>query len=305
MNLTIRANDNALLQNLQRTNMGHQNTYATQQERIATGKKYLKRSENPSDTSEIASVKNEMKKSEQWRKNAELADSFEKGTQYRQDSMISSMQRVRELTVQANNDMLDETALGAISSEIDGIIEDLALQVNAKHLGVFVFGGTKTDTEPFTLTRDPVTNQITAANYVGSTTQRNIQVSKSSTTNPYGITGDKLIEFNGTDYFTELITLRDTLEAGNSPTPTSFGNMEDGLEHIIEKSVDNSGAQLKWEKFISNSNKSDLSGVERLGQIESLDMAEAISNLSSMEQSFQASMQMLGRMNKMSLVNFI
>ncbi len=305
MNTTIRISNNAILHSLQGSLRNHQGKYSQQQERIAQGKTYLKRSENPSENDEIARLKNENKKVSRWDKNASMALNWEQATESRVDSTLNYMQRIKELLIEGSNDALSSNDRANIATEVDGILEGLLQEGNSEFLGVYLFGGVETGSMPFTPTRDG-DNRITAMTYNGSTSNRSIQISENSTTTEYGLTGADLFNpSGGSDIFGEIITLRDSLLAGSYPASTNATNLEIGIDQVIGTVINNTVSQKKLTNFQNNMNSLIQSGINRLDQIESLDMAEAISNLSSMEMAYQASLQMVGRMNQLSLINFI
>ena len=121
------------------------------------------------------------------------------------------------------------------------------------------------------------------------------------------MTGNEIFDFevegNSHNLINELIILRDTLLAGDKPTNASV--LEKSIDHVVTNVINNTAAQKKLDSFITNMNSMEQNGINKLGDIEGLDMAEAISNLSSMEMSYKASLQMIGRMNELSLMNFI
>ncbi len=305
MNTTIRTSNNSILGSLQQTLRNHQVNYSNQQERIAQGKTYLKRSENPSQSDEIARLKNENKKVERWGENASMVLNWEQATQSRIDSTLNYMHRIKELLIEGSNDTLSTDDRINLATEVDGILEGLLQEGNSEFLGVYLFAGTETGDAPFTPTRDG-DNRITAMTYNGSTNNRSIQISENSITTEYGLTGTDLFNpSGGVDIFSEMITLRDDLLAGNYPDNTNAENLEDGINQTIGTIIYNTVSQKKLTNLIDNMKSLGQSGMNRLDEIESLDMAEAISALSSMEMAYQASLQMVGRMNQLSLLNYI
>ncbi len=314
MNTTIRITNNAQLAKMQGSQQNHQYNYATQQERISKGKQYLKRSDAPAETDMISRVKNANIKIDRWRTNAKRAKEWELATESKLQSILEDTQRVRELNVQANSDVTDDGSRVNIATEINGILEGLVQAGNATYLGTYMFAGTKTDTPPYVVTRDANGN-IASATFLGAATptppgtetKRTYQSSEIVTDEEYGLTGNEIFDFevegNTHNLINELILLRDTLLAGDKPTNASV--LEKSIDHVVTNVINNTAAQKKLDSFITNMNSMEQNGINKLGEIEGLDMAEAISNLSSLEMSYQASLQMIGRMNELSLMNYI
>lgn len=59
------------------------------------------------------------------------------------------VQRIRELTVQAQNDTYSPAQRQAIATEINGLAESIKEQANTKYNGMYVFSGTVNSTPPY------------------------------------------------------------------------------------------------------------------------------------------------------------
>ncbi len=105
--------------------------------------------------------------------------------------------------------------------------------------------------------------------------------------------------------FDALIDLRDSLATGNVPPDAILKPIEDINDHVIGRLVESTVNQKKINGMEELVNVSEVSSQNRLGKIEDLDVALAISQMAALEASFQASLQMVMRVNSMQLINFI
>ena len=115
--------------------------YENKIEQISLSKKYLKRSDDASVTDEIARLKNETTKTTQWGENLKLATDWEKANGSRLDNIMSSIHRVRELAVEANNGSIDPESRKNIAKELDGLLETLIQDGNVTYVGTPMFSG--------------------------------------------------------------------------------------------------------------------------------------------------------------------
>jgi len=92
-------------------------------------------------TDEIARVKNEVTKTEQWGENLDMAHDWETANQSRVDNILQSANRARELVVAANNGAIDPESRKNMGKEIDGLLEALIQDSNVTYVGTPMFAG--------------------------------------------------------------------------------------------------------------------------------------------------------------------
>lgn len=317
---------------LQESINNNKTNYSRIQLQISSNKKYINRSDAPISTNEAAVLKNDNVELAQWKSNILMADGWERATDSATNEILDYMQRVNELTVQAGDGTsAAATNRKAIGEELDGIIEALTTYGNTNYLGTYIFGGTDTTNPPFTVTRDPATNQITDVTYQGNEEQRSTQISVNSTIN-YGIVGSDagvpssnqgMFRFNamintGTtespvwtstdvDIFDSLIKFRDEMNSETIPpeTDTTRRELQAAVGHVTDKVVTNATNLQKLERLNKNIESMMTGTTNRIGELTELDMTEATIQLYQFQNNLSASMQMITKMNSMSIVNFI
>lgn len=144
------------------------------QKQLASGKRILDASEDPAGVARALQVTSELNR----------IDSYQRNTQRVQDqlaleetalrSVVNDLQRVRELTVQANTSTMSSADRKSISTEISGILDSLVDQANVTDAsGEFIFGGFQAGSQPFALTSGDVV-------YSGDSGERFLQVAAGS-----------------------------------------------------------------------------------------------------------------------------
>lgn len=160
---------------------------ALSQQRIASGQKLLKPSDDPVAAAKIFEINQDLAVREQYLKNADQAQ-----TQLQaQDSVITqvveSLQRVRELTLQAGGGTLTAQDRSFVAEELDARLGEMRSLLNSRGAdGNYLFSGFQGDREPFT----DVGGQLS---FVGDQGERRVQIDHSSTV-ALGVSGFRLFE---------------------------------------------------------------------------------------------------------------
>ncbi|MDY6984625.1 MAG: flagellar hook-associated protein FlgL, partial [Pseudomonadota bacterium] len=117
---------------------------------IASGLKFLKPSDDPVGAVKVLNLNTNLGMVEQYSRNvaqAQTALAFQESVLV---SVNDALQRIRELTVQANNPANHDSALRSIGQEIDENLKHLKVLANTRDsAGEYIFGGFRVDQPPF------------------------------------------------------------------------------------------------------------------------------------------------------------
>ena len=282
---------------------------ALTQQQISSGKKYIRRSENPAETSEAARIRAAQRMNQQWTRNVGRAMDWSQVTEGRLDEGIDIIQRTNELAVQSGDATMTAADRQRIAIEMDTLLESMVAIANTTHQGSYLFGGIHSDTPPIQVTRDP-DGQITAITQAGVAWQeRQAQVGENEQFN-YGATaggpeGVFVDSTSGIDIIQSMVDLRDQLQSGQAATPTDLTNMSASLDHLTSRLVESGVDMNRLEGLETQQTDRDLSFEERLSDVDDVDLAKALTDLSQLEISLQATLQMASRLNQISMIDFI
>lgn len=145
------------------------------EEQIASGKRVLSPADDPVAAANILQINQDLARTEQYKKNIDIADnnlSLE-GTSL--DAIEDLMQRMRELAVRAGNTAVYTAAdYQSLAAEVDTRIDELMnLQNTRNSSGQYIFAGYQGDTQPF------VNNGGGNYSYMGDEGQLRLQASAS------------------------------------------------------------------------------------------------------------------------------
>ncbi|MGV8145781.1 MAG: flagellar hook-associated protein FlgL [Alkaliphilus sp.] len=119
------------------------------QMQVATGKRIHRPSDDPVAISRILKIRADLRELDQFQRNVDDALSWMQTTEEATAHVGDSLQRLRELTVQASNGVLTASETQKIRSEVLQIRDHIVTLGNTTYAGRYVFSGKKTDQELF------------------------------------------------------------------------------------------------------------------------------------------------------------
>ena len=145
------------------------------EEQIATGKRVLSPADDPVAAANILLLNQNIARTEQYKKNVDIADNSLSLEETNLQSIVELMQRMRELGVKAGNTaVLTAADYQSLAAEVDTRISELINLQNTRNAsGQYIFAGYKGDTQPF------VSNGGGNYTYMGDEGQLNLQASGS------------------------------------------------------------------------------------------------------------------------------
>ena len=149
-----------------------QNELSKVQQQVATGKKISKPSDDPVAAAKVVNLREIMGTTEQYQENIQAARArlnLEEGVLRNVTDVI---QRIRELTVNINNDSLTSQDRSFIAEEVEQLLDEMFnLSNSTDSTGEFLFSGSKTRFRPFSR------NNEGGFDYNGDDSQRFLQIS--------------------------------------------------------------------------------------------------------------------------------
>jgi flagellar hook-associated protein 3 FlgL len=153
--------------------LNQQSKLAATQQQLSTGQRILSPSDDPVGTVRSLELNRAQDQTEQYLRNADLLDSRLRLEESVVDSSIDVVQRIRELSIQANNDSQSNESRLSIASELRQQLDNLLSYANTKDSsGHFIFAGYQEESTPFSKT-------ASGYSYNGDDGQRELQIGPS------------------------------------------------------------------------------------------------------------------------------
>lgn len=261
----------------------------------STGVEVAKASDKPSAVGSIINGRSDIVKGERYVENCKhVQDNLSTAETYI-DSVEQLMTRAKELAITGANDSLSASDRSTLADEVSQLQESLLDLANAQVDGKYIFAGYNDQTEPFSGT--PVT-------YAGSDDHQMIEISPGATV-AKNITGEELF-LSPVNLFTTLEDLATALTSGDS---TNISNQLTGLEEAADQvrsqqsRLGNTSARM--DDMISLHENTLLLVEATLSRNQDADLTEVLSEISKMETSLEATMQVTARVSSLSLMDYL
>lgn len=289
---------------------------------LSTGKKIVVPSDDPAGSARVLGLNQAKSRTEKFQDNISTTKSSLEIEETAIDSVVNVLQRVRELTIQANNDTYDAVQRADIGKEIEqqlGALVGLANTTNGN--GEYLFAGFGNRNQPFVYNGGTV-------EYKGDQGQQLLQIGPTRQIASGDNGFDVFMDIRGSDdgvntsnspmsvfaIVGELQTVLNTNAGSPSAVPVEdyhdsmnriIGNLDVAMGHIVDKQA-TIGARLNATESQENVNEDYLVQLaSTLSDTQDLDYTEAISRLEQQQIGLQASQQTFTKIQGLSLFNFL
>lgn len=277
---------------------------STLQQRLATGQRVNRPSDDPIDAGRALNIETQISKSDQYTTNISNIDPQLTETESVFSTLIDIFQRALELTIAASNETMGQDQLDQNAIEIDQLLEQVFVLGNTQVSDRSIFAGTRTALEPFVATRN-ANNQITAVTYQGNSDPVEIQISETARVNTT-VAGDEIFQTTA-DIFGMLIGIRDDMLAGNQAnlSATRLGELAASQKHISLNVARTGALQNRLERVTFSTESLVLELEEQLSDRINADFADTMLNYNVQLSSYQAALNASARIIQNSLLDFV
>jgi flagellin-like hook-associated protein FlgL len=265
---------------------------------VSTGKRINDLKDDPVGVTKVLSLKSNLSNLDQLKRNTATGKTWLNAGEAALGSVQDIITDSKTIAIAMNSATANSDMRKVSAEEIRGYILTIEGLANTRVQGQYIFGGTKTDTIPFSL--DDRQNPTTAT-YSGNSTPFAVKSGK-DTTIEVGRDGDPLFS----NLLNSLMSLYSDLKANNI---NGIGNGIDNLD-IDFDTVNNAmadigakGVRIETKEKIITDLK--LTYSDNRAEIEEADIVEAISRLKAVELAYQAALTSSSKLMKLSLADFL
>ena len=273
------------------------------QDKVATGKKVLKASDDPVAAATISFVRDQKVMLDRFATNIDRAQTRLTLTENVVAESVNLLTRAYELGIQAKNDTLTAVDRRAISFEISQIRESMMSLANSKDVnGNYLFAGYRTNVQPF------VSNEAGEVTFAGDRGVHSVQISDSLRANT-GLDGADVfmrVDIDGTTkpFFDVLTSMERELQGGAINNDT-VAELNACIDHFAVNQT-RVGAELnKLDYQKSAMERRVLLMDENLSGLEDADLANLVSELQTMIVSRDAAQRSFVQIGQQSLFDYI
>ena len=294
------------------TQLGQQQARLAQtQERISTGRNYLKPSDAPDQVAALDRLESSVRKADQYLKNIAAVNDKLSLQELAITAVSDDLIRARELLMQGANSTLDKTTKEALAIELDSIYSNLISVGNAKDTdGSYLFSGFIQGVPPFSASTDPLVGEFTDF-FAGNDAIQRVAIDDGYTVD-VGLPGSRLFsgfsdENGDTTHLFKVIkeasnALRANDEAG---IRAAIDRVSSGFEHINVR-LTQVGAKMRvtdTQTQILDERTLTLEGM--ISSVKDLDYISAVTELKNQSLALQAGQSSFAQISNLSLFNYI
>lgn len=271
--------------------------FSDAQEQLATGKRFLRPSEDPAAANRSLLLRAEQRAGEQQTRNAADAQSWLGLADTQLQSATSRVQRVRDLLVRGANNA-EQSERDAIAIEVAAIRDELVAIANSTKGGTPLFSGFSSNA--------PVAEVAGVWTYQGDGGQITRRVGDAETVT-VNVTAEDVFGFAaGADIFTALDDAEAALRSGDEAgIRAGIGDVDAGLTRIHDGLALVGSAANRVDSALARVRDGLLDVKGEIAATEDVDIAEAVMNLQTQEVAFQATLAAMGRVLQPSLIDFL
>ena len=274
------------------------------QRKMSSGKELTRPSDDPFLVGRALTLRSSLEATRQYQRNVGEATSWSSVTETALSRITDSVQRARELVVQAGSDSSGPTARAAIAVEIRNLIKSVKQEANASYGGRFVFSGTATGTRPYDV--DGVNTYAgdtgAVAREIGPGVSINVNVlGQDVLGNGQGAADNRLL-----DVLQDIVDHLDgPLADANALRTTDLQRLDANLDTIIAKRAEVGATVNRLESASSRLLEVEEAGVTLLSETEDADMARTLVDFTMQQSVYQSALKAGANIIQASLLDFL
>lgn len=273
-----------------------QSRFLEAQQRVMTGKRINKLSDDPSGGSFVLHAKSLKAATEQYDRNLRAAQDYLGFSESTLSDLSDLMKRAYQLSVQAANSATEQFGRQAMIAEVDQLQKRLIELANTKGgSGQYIFAGQKTNAQPFSLSGSTLS-------YNGDSNDVMVEIAPAQTMGVTSKMGTTL-----TDAYEFLESFKTNLTGGNlgGISGVDIQNFQNSM-NAIGSERGSVGAKLRTVDELKAHNQRRIDDfTQRISDVEDVDMAEAITQYQTAQTVYTAALQVASTTHQLSLMDFI
>ncbi len=266
---------------------------------LSSGRKIRRPSDDPVGTDQAMQYRGELARFQQYQRNGQDGLSWLGTADSALQNGVSLLQRLQVLTTQAaNTGASDASSRAAIAEEVKALKQDMFGISNTTYLGRPIFGGTTSNTSAY------VQDALGNVTYSGDTGKVNRSVGPNAVVQ---------VNVNASDAFgptgSDVFSVFDKVISDLSSNPA---NLTNDIADVIDARKRMSNAQaIEGASYNRITQMNNLAGQHTdtltgdLSDVENVDTAQAVTQLTMQQVSYQASLAAMSKVLQLSLTDFL
>lgn len=265
------------------------------QEQLSTGRQLNRPSDSPSGLVTSMQSRSALARTQQHLRNADNATGWLDTADSALQGSVTMLQRVRDLTVQAQNPTVTDSGREALAREVEALRDGMLEVANTRYGGRLLFAGNADVPSAFdasgayqgdtgAVTRTVADGQQMQVNVVGS-----------------AAFGD-----GAGSVFQVLTTIADDMRTDPSNVASNnLGALDGALDRVLTSLGEVGARSNRVENVVERATTQELTLRSRISEVEDVDLAQTIMELQLQEVAYQAALGATSRVIQPSLMDFL
>lgn len=262
---------------------------------VSSTKRLNKPSDDPPDVRSSVKVRDGLAELQQYLRNIDTASRWVNAADTALGNAGDLLQRANEIAVQAANGSLSPSDRAAAASEVQQIAAALLQDASAKAGDQYIFSGFRVDRPPYASIAG-----ATVTPYQGDTGVLVARIGADSTMQ-VNQTADTVFQ----PAFDALAQLHTDLTSGGPVQQTTIGQIQDGLTKLLDARAEAGARSNRLDETKNAQDGLVLDSKALLSQLEDVDMADAITELSQRQTTYEAALKVNSRVMQTSLLDYL
>ena len=281
--------------------------YIACQEKVASGRSINHLSDDPHGAARAVRLRSVLRGVEQYKRNAENADTSVRTYDDNLDKGGSILNRVRELVVRGATDSATPTEREAMAVEVRELFDELVHAGNASHLGAYMYAGHRTGKSPFEVI-DDMGDANWPVSYAGDSGVNRVEVGPGLTLE-INITGEQVFmgQSGGVNIFRTVRQIEQHLTESDVPklSGSDLASLDQAINQVLKFRAELGGRGSRLELVINRLESDSVSITELLSKTEDVDLADAIMRLAEQDVVYQAALAAAARSVQAGLLQYL
>jgi flagellar hook-associated protein 3 FlgL len=270
------------------------------QQQLTSGKQISRPSDSPTGTNTAMQVRQEQRATTQFARNISDGQTRLDATDSALTSVLSQVQRVRNLTVSGmNTGSMSDSAREAIGAEVSALRDSLLGVANQTISGRPIFGGVTTGTQAY----DPATGAYVGAQ--GADVVPTMRRISNAEEVRIDLTGPEVFGPAGSDLFAVVKDIADHVRNDPSALSTDLNALDGALDRLLSATSTIGARSARMEAAAQVNSDLQLTLKSQLAGVEDIDLAKTIMELSQQQVGYQAALQATANVLQPTLVDFL
>lgn len=268
------------------------------QERVATGKRILRPSDDPPGVERALSLSSNLRAVENQVENLSTSRRWLNGTDVALNSLNDLMIQATDLALRAKSDTNAEDEITAIANEMKGIVENTLSVANSRDGDYYLFAGQQSRTLPF--------EESGGAYVYQGDNEEIVHMVEMGQTMPINITGVEGANGGILNLLNRLNTLQQELEAQDKSGIDNFLTAAEDIKTDLYVAQSTVGSRMqRIDDTSARLEQRTLEIKQVYSRLVDADMAETISEMTAEERSYQLTLNAASRALPRSLLDFL